>query len=533
MRRYAVVLLPALILGLNPALAAQKTLNVPAEYKTIQAAIDVARDSDTVLVAPGTYSENIDFKGKAIVVRSTSGRAMTSINASKNGSVVTFKSGEGPASVIQGFRIAGGTGTATTTGDLFGGGIYCEGASPRIIGNLIESNTISTVPAGWLGGAGIFCRDGSPEILDNVIAGNRLWTSTTALARGGGILCLNSSARIAGNKITANFAAYGDGGGIYCDRGGAPTITRNVFRGNTAGSFLGSDSAGGAIYSGNASPTISENWIAENAAFGSNPRGGGIFCGRVTIVSNIFSANRAEHVAGSQGGAIYCTDATITNNTFRHNGATTGGALNCGGGTTVTNSIFWLQYSTNAIHDRNASATFQYCCIYGGWPGVGNIATDPQFVAASDHHLRHDSSCRNKGSNRAPGLNQTDFEGDPRVADGTVDIGADEFFPRLYHIGDARAGGPYEPHLIGNPAAFAFWAVSMSILDPPLSVPGLNGQLCLEPSRLAIIPLGAIPTTGHLSFSLVIPTTFPVMKVPTQALMGTHFSNLDEVNVYR
>jgi len=73
----------------------------------------------------------------------------------------------------------------------------------------------------------------------------------------------------------------------------------------------------------------------------------------------------------------------------------------------------------------------------------------------------------------------------------------------------------------------------MSILDPPLSVPGLNGQLCLEPSRLAIIPLGAIPTTGHLSFSLVIPTTFPVMKVPTQALMGTHFSNLDEVNVYR
>jgi hypothetical protein len=164
---------------------------------------------------------------------------------------------------------------------------------------------------------------------------------------------------------------------------------------------------------------------------------------------------------------------------------------------------------------------------------VGNIDADPRFVAESDYHLRHDSPCRNKGSNQAPGLTQTDFEGDPRVADGNVDIGADEFFPHLYHIGDGRAGWGHEPHLIGNPSTSAFWAVSMSVLDPPWSVPGLDGQLYLEPSRLAIIPLGRFSTTGHLSFSFVIPKTFPEMKVPTQALMGTHLSNLNEVMVYQ
>lgn len=44
--------------------------NVPVDYGSIQAAIDASINSDTILVAPNTYFENIDYKGKNIVIGS-------------------------------------------------------------------------------------------------------------------------------------------------------------------------------------------------------------------------------------------------------------------------------------------------------------------------------------------------------------------------------------------------------------------------------------------------------------------------------
>jgi len=45
-------------------------INVPADQPTIQAGINVSVNSDTVLVQPGTYVENINFSGKLITVGS-------------------------------------------------------------------------------------------------------------------------------------------------------------------------------------------------------------------------------------------------------------------------------------------------------------------------------------------------------------------------------------------------------------------------------------------------------------------------------
>ena len=55
------------------------TIRVPVDQPTIQAAIDAAATGDTVLVSSGTYTEQIDFRGKAIAVASESGPATTAI----------------------------------------------------------------------------------------------------------------------------------------------------------------------------------------------------------------------------------------------------------------------------------------------------------------------------------------------------------------------------------------------------------------------------------------------------------------------
>src|SRR5262249_31316089 len=72
------------------------TINVPADYPTIQAAIDAAVNGDEILVAPGTYVESIDFKGKTITVRSSGGPDLTTIDGSNGYRVITMRNGEGP-----------------------------------------------------------------------------------------------------------------------------------------------------------------------------------------------------------------------------------------------------------------------------------------------------------------------------------------------------------------------------------------------------------------------------------------------------
>src|SRR5438270_13816905 len=87
---------------------AQNTINVPVDQPTIQAGIDAASGGDTVLVAPGTYVENINFRGKGITVKSSAGAKATTIDGNSAGSVVTFKTGETRAAVLDGFTITHG-----------------------------------------------------------------------------------------------------------------------------------------------------------------------------------------------------------------------------------------------------------------------------------------------------------------------------------------------------------------------------------------------------------------------------------------
>ena len=139
------------------------TIRVPADQPTIQSAINVAAFGDTVLVAPGTYVENINFGGKAISVRSESGPQVTIIDGGAAASVVVFTSGERRDSVLNGFTLQNGR---RVQGTSQGGGIMIGAvSSPTITNNVIRNNQACN-------GGGISIASGSPLIQLNTITSN-------------------------------------------------------------------------------------------------------------------------------------------------------------------------------------------------------------------------------------------------------------------------------------------------------------------------------------------------------------------------
>ncbi len=417
----ALVVVLALLVGGATAFA--KTINVPADYATIQAAIDAAATGDVVMVAQGTYKECINFRGKAITVQSTNPAdksvvAATVVNGQRRGSVVSFKSGEPAGSVLSGFTITNGKGTNTGLG-RWGGGVYCERSSPTLTNNRIVGNT-----AGIIGGGGVSCLfGGSPTVTGNTIAAN-------SAEMGGGVCVSNHCAPTLANNIISNNSAY-EGGGVYCEVYSPARLTSNTITGNAAGNFGGgvmaalsavtmtgnaitgnkAVSGGGGVaceyHDPNRSPRLSNNVISGNSATGADSCGGGLTCMEcdVALANNVISGNSA---AGS-GGGVACrasASATLTNNTISGNSATNGGGVSCAYSSSpvIRNTIVSFSTKGGGLYvaedpSQPSSPAVTYSDLYGNaggnyvdWPNQtdknGNISRNPLFAdaAGGDFH---------------------------------------------------------------------------------------------------------------------------------------------------
>jgi hypothetical protein len=270
-----IIVIIFLFLLASPLFAVIK--NVPGSYATIQSAILASSNGDTVLVEPGTYFENINFRGRKIVVTSRfyqnfdlSYIQNTIINGSTpiqpdSASCVIITSGADSTTVLQGFTLTGGKGTKWQ--DEHGAGRYTEGggiliafSAPVIQFNIIKFNEAVTTGGGisGAGGGGIRLGDGNPKILNNIIIYNKGFY-------GAGVVVNYSGVTIKNNLICSNFGAvnYGAGAGLWINNNNGTTpkiIENNTIVNNSASAGTG----GVNIYSGTINVTLRNNIIWGN-----------------------------------------------------------------------------------------------------------------------------------------------------------------------------------------------------------------------------------------------------------------------------
>lgn len=395
---------------------------VLAPFATIGHAIAVAQGTEekpiSIYFAAGTYHENLtpqaweslqggwrnDFTERWRFVAggiSPTAEYETIIDGGGSARCLNINGQDGIT--IDGFTIQHGKSQGP------GGGLYIVGCSPvmkhcRVVDNLTASY-----------GGGIACKEANPAISACLISANRATGSEKCY--GGGLYNENANPVITNCIFAENYAgcSVAAGGGMY-NNASNPVITNSIFRANQTG---GDNSFGAGIYNASSHPVITNTVFASNQAAGSTlSKGGGIFnaSSSPVIINCTFTRNGAalSSTSFSTAGAIYNDAASAP---------------------TITNTILWgdcARTGSELFIESGSGATITYCNIDQA-PEENDatnhiIRLNPCLAGAAtgDWHLLDGSPCINAGTNAAPGLPKTDFEGDARILHNTVDIGVDE-----------------------------------------------------------------------------------------------------------
>ena len=403
---------------------------VPLQDATLQQAVDHCWDGGTVWVADGTYkgqgNRDIDFRGKAITVRSQNGPDECIIDCEgfytdQPHRGFDFHSGEDANSVLDGFTITGGLEYWYPPHDI-GAAIRCFGSSPTIRNCIFTDNTS--------GGGAMGNINSNPLVNNCKFAGND----------GPGMTNDASSPMVFGCEFVGNWASDNyAGAGMDNRNGSSPMVVNCKFIGNFVGSY------GGGMFNYDRSHPI-----VSNCTFSGNHAG-----------RKIYSSDKGD------GGGMY-------------NGV--------GCRPQVANCIFWGNTDADG-NDRSAQISggapiVSYSCIErltGSLGGTGNIGANPLFIAPGhwDDNGTPDytgddswidgryylsagrSPCIDAGDNtQVPAFVTKDFDGWPRFLDdpnvidrgwGTapiVDMGVYEHRGRQNIYVDDDAPGDPAP---GNP----------------------------------------------------------------------------------
>lgn len=236
------------ILALSLAFASVQaaTLHVPSEYPTISAAVALANDGDSVVVAPGVYAQNI-YITNAIVLVSSGGAEVTTIDGSAlpSGILVDFNVDPAKVPVLDGF---------TLTGSNSGAAVQTDNSSPIIKNCIVRDNQ----------NAGIWGDSSNTVVRNCSITGNQsagIWFFGGNFTSYGN--CVVSDCYIANNGQLPSVAkqpdAVNNGGGVWMQSMEHALVQRCVFVNNQA-----NNNGGGVMM------TASGPAVVENCTFVSN-----------------------------------------------------------------------------------------------------------------------------------------------------------------------------------------------------------------------------------------------------------------------
>jgi hypothetical protein len=316
---------------------------------SINAALAMAQENDTIRVAAGIYNENVfisqtvtlqgswnlDFSIRDINVFSSTIHPLT-ISQSVVAIQGQFANPAAVMPTLDGFVISGGR---AHLGSNHGGGLRIQDSNALVISNTIQDNTA------FLLGGGVWVQRGAPVLQGNHIMNNQ----TLGLgqdAHGGGVQLENTQAMLLDNLIARNAISgtevYGGGLEIAGTGAGQVTLMRNQFISNTILIAPTAQGFGGGIAVRSGRVRLEDSSLISNTAA---TNGGGIFiggsfadCCNLTGQGNVIQFNRAV-----RGGGLYNNGqfASISNTLIFSNTATASGGglfINTGGVISFTNS---------------------------------------------------------------------------------------------------------------------------------------------------------------------------------------------------
>ena len=376
----------------------------PKAATNIKAAIDVAANSDVVLVTNGNYLLTTQIVvTNGVTLRSVNGATLTTVDGQyptlSNRCVYLSHTG----AVLDGFTVIRGC----TNGGVGGGGIWIgkgRAQNCTVVSNYSDAN-----------GGGIYLQTGT--------VWNCVVTTNGAVGGGGGICIENvgggdTGAAVSNCVIQDNYTV-GWGGGIYLIANG--TIDSCV---------------------------ISNNHISSSHLYGGGVLMGGYDGVQGGMLRNSLIVNNSSTLGGGGGVAVWrravIENCTIVSNYCGGEWTVKGGGI-CAGlfenpepvSASLRNCIIYANTCASSVAGNNyylqyGALLFTNCCalpLPATAGSTNNIAVDPLFDVNYRLHIR--SPCINAGTNQDWMTNALDLDGNTRILNGIVDIGAYEKY--LWH----------------------------------------------------------------------------------------------------